>query len=307
MKKPVGAGASAAPTGFYKLLLLAATLLWGASFTVLKGSFDVFQPATVIGLRFGIAAVLLFVIFFRRIMRNLSRETVVLGALLGVIYFLGYWVQTIGLTDTTPGKNAFLTASYVVMVPFVFWLVGRRRPTRLNVLAAVACLVGIGLVSLNEYLQLGFGDAMTLLCALFYALHIACLGRFAQGRDIFALTFLQFSVCGVLGLGIGVSTEQMPTMAAVLDPTALWQLGYLAIGATFLACTFQNVGQTRVAPSQASLIMSLESVFGVLFSIALYGETLTLQVLAGFVLIFIAIVSSEILATKEFKWRKRTT
>lgn len=288
-------------------MLLAATVMWGAGFTVMKDAFDVLQPATLVGVRFALAAVLVLLIFARTIRRNLSADSWRIGAVLGVLYFAGYWAQNVGLTDTTPGKNAFLTASYVVMVPFVFWAIARRRPTRLNVAVAVLCLAGIGLVSVSDSLSLVFGDAMTLLCALFYALHICVLSKFSRGRDIFTLTFIQFAVCGFLGLTVGLATEAQPPVSALFDPTALGQVAYLALCATFLAALLQNVGQSRVAVNQASLILSLESVFGVLFSILLYGETLTLQTLAGFVLIFIAIVTSETLATKEFRWRKRTT
>jgi drug/metabolite transporter (DMT)-like permease len=111
----------------------------------------------------------------------------------------------------------------------------------------------------------------------------------------------------VASLVAGTATEPAPDPAVLLAPSMLAQVAYLTFFVAFLACLMQNVGQTHVPPAQASLILCLESVFGVLFSVVFYGETLTPRVLLGFAVIFIAIVSSEVLATKEFKWPKRKT
>lgn len=295
------------PSWAYKLMLLAAPLIWGASFVVMKYSLDTMGPATLVGIRFVVAGLLVLVFFFKRVRTNLNRKTVTAGIILGVVYFAAYWAQNIGLTDTTPGKNAFLTAAYVVMVPFLYWALSRKRPNAFNIAAAVICLAGIGFVSLDAALTVGFGDGMTLVGGFFFALHMALIPHFARDYDIFTMSFLQFIVCGLLGLAVGVVIEPLPNVAELLNPTMFWQLFYLAVGSSFVASMCQNVGQTHVNPSQASLILSLEGVFGVLISIAFYGEVLSARVLAGFILIFIAVLVSEVLSTKELPWSKRTT
>lgn len=295
------------PDWAFKLMLLAAPLIWGASFVVMKYSLDAMGPATLVGVRFLVSAALMLLFFFRKIRANLNRRTVGAGIALGAVFFTAYWTQNIGLVATTPGKNAFLTAAYVVMVPFLFWILSSRRPNVLHVLAAVVCLVGIGLVSLDEALTMGFGDAMTLVCAFFFALHISLLSKFASGNDVFTMSFLQFLVCGVLGVLFGLATEPLPELSAVLDPSFLVQMAYLALGSSFAASLLQNVGQTRVNPSQAALILSLEGVFGVLISILIYGERPTAQMFAGFALIFLAIVISEVLAERGKTWEKEPT
>ncbi len=287
-------------------MLIGAPVIWGSSFVVMKGAVDVFSPATLIGVRFGLAALIMLPFFFKRIRRNLDRRHLINGLVLGVFYFMGFWVQTIGLTETTPGKNAFLTATYCVMVPFVFWAIAGKRPRFINVAAACLALAGVGLVSIDGTFAIGFGDSMTLVSAVFFAVQMAYLGHVARGSDIFTLTFLQFAVMGVMGLAIGLPLEAQPSLQAVLDPSVIAQMAYLVLASSLLCCLLQNVGQTRVPPAQASLLLSLESVFGVAFSVAFYGETLTLRLVAGFILIFIAIVANETLSSKEPPWiRKR--
>lgn len=290
----------------FKLMLLVATLLWGFGFVVVKDSLDVMPPALLQGVRFIGAALLMFVFFHRTIMRNMNPKMLGLGVFLGVLFFMGYWTQTIGLVDTTPSKNAFLTTAYCVLTPFVYWIVAKRRPTVANILLALLCFTGIGLVSLNDQFQMGWGDAMSLVCALFYAVHMSFLGHLARGRDIFTLAFIQFAVTGVCGLVIGCAFETIPPIESITVDVA-GQVLYLTVCSSFIACLCQNVGQSKVPPVQASLIMCLESVFGTVFSVWLYGETLTARVLLGFALIFIAIVVNDVLANKEFSWRKRTT
>ena len=288
-------------------MLFGCTLLWGSSFFVVKDVTEAVSPATLVGIRFTIAAALVLAFFFKRVAGHADAATVRAGLAMGAAYFLAYWAQTVGITDTTPGKNAFLTATYCAIVPFLYWFVARRRPSRLNIVCAALCLVGVGLVSLDGDLSMRTGDVLTLVGAVFFAAQIALMGKYAGGKDVMALTFWQFAVTGVASLVAGAATEPAPDPAVLLAPSMLAQVAYLTFFVAFLACLMQNVGQTHVPPAQASLILCLESVFGVLFSVVFYGETLTPRVLLGFAVIFIAIVSSEVLATKEFKWPKRKT
>lgn len=283
------------PPVIYKLLIVVATVIWGASFVFMKDAVEVMEPAWLIGVRFTITAVLLTALFWRQVRRALTRRDLVLGAVLGLANFLAYWVQTIGLAFTTPGKNAFLTAVYCVIVPFIYWLVAARRPSRYNLLAAGLGVVGIGCVSLgDETLAMGFGDVMSLASALFFAIHIVLVGRFARGRNVLALTVYQFWMGGICGLAAGALTEAPPDWAAI-TPGFVLNMAYLVLLASCVALVFQNVALAHVPPTQASLLLSLESVFGVVFSVLVYGEQLTPRLLLGFALIFGAILVSELL------------
>ncbi len=278
----------------YKLMIVAATLIWGSSFVVMKDSVEIMEPSWLIGIRFLLTAVVLAAIFHKRVATSLNRRAMIAGAVLGVLIFGAYWFQTVGLVYTTPGKNAFLTATYCVIVPFLTFLITKRKPTIYNIVAAVLCITGVGFVSLTgaDALMLGFGDAMTLVCGVLFALHIVATSRFAADQDILVLTMYQFLVSGILGIIVGAITEPAPT-SACLSPDFVFSMLYLIIFCSCIAMGFQNVALGHVPPSQAAILLSLESVFGVVFSVLLYGEKLTFMLIVGFILIFVSIILSE--------------
>ncbi len=283
------------PVLFYKLLIVVATIIWGASFVVVKDAVDAVSPTWLMGMRFTATAIILVVVFAKKIGRNLDASHLFAGAILGVFSFLGFWIQTIGITDTTPGRNAFLTATYCVMVPFLYWAVAKRKPTVFNIVAAFLCIAGVGFVSLGGdfSISMRWGDAMTLLSAVFFAIHMVLVAKFSERRDVMTITIVQIATSGLCGLLIGVASEPVPDIGSLSFD--FWiQLGYLVLFASCLAMVFQNVAQAKIPPAQAALLLSLESVFGVVFSVILYGEELTWMLLAGFTLIFAAIVISEI-------------
>ena len=196
-----------------------------------------------------------------------------------------------------------------MLVPFAWWLIARKRPTAFNIVAAIVAVCGIWLVSVSssgETLSIGFGEAMTLGCAVAFAAHIVAVSKFAQKCDALVLTVFQFIAEGALGIVFGAATEAFPGVAA-FTPEIIGQMLFLAVFASVVAFGIQNVSLAHVPPTQASLLLSLESVFGVVFSILLYGEQMTLRLVVGFVLIFAAIVISETLPLKEKPCRRKTT
>ncbi len=275
-----------------KLCCLAAALIWGSSFFIMKDTLDALPPNFLLGIRFTGASVILFVAMRRRVLANLNAQTVVRGLILGALLFTAYCLQTIGLTDTTAGKNAFLTGVYCVMVPFLYWAVDKVRPGACNVVAAVLCVAGIGLVSLSGDLSMRMGDALTLCAAVFYALHIVATSKFSSSRDVFVLTVWQFVGAAVLAWVVSALFETAPA-ASVWTPGIVGSMVYLSVMCTCVALLLQNVGTKYTSPSSASLLLSMESPSGVLFSVAFAGEVLTGKVLAGFVLIFLAVITSE--------------
>lgn len=284
----------------YRLLIIAATIIWGSSFVIVKDVTNSMPPAWILVVRFTAAAIIMAVAFLKYRELYFERSHVGFGLLFGLAMFLAYYTQTIGITDTTPGKNAFLTGTYCVIVPFLAWLLLRRRPNRYNIVAAVLCIVGIGFISLDGSLTMRFGDAMTLVCAVFYALHIILVSQFAQGRNIYVLTMWQFVGVAICSLIVGGLFEPMPDWAAV--PMDCWiSLAYLAVACTTVALLFQNIGQAHLPPASAALLLSLEAVFGVAFSVALGAETLTLRIVFGFALVFVAIIVSEVLPERSKK------
>lgn len=280
------------PAWAYKLCLLLAALIWGSSFFIMKDTLDFLPPNYLLAIRFSVAAILLMVFLNRHVRQNLHVGTIARGLILGVIVYTAYCVQTIGLTMTTPGKNAFLSAVYCVLVPFVFWAVERSRPSAYNVVAAAICVVGVGLVSLDSGLGMGAGDALSLACSVFYAVHIVATAIFSRGRDIMALTAWQFVGSAACAWIVTSIFEETPA-ASVWTPQTVASMSYLAVMCTCVALLFQNIGVKHVEPSSAALLLSLESPAGVLFSVLFAGEQLTVRIVCGFALIFIAVITSE--------------
>lgn len=272
-----------------RLALLAAALIWGSSFVIMKNTVDDVPVFLLLAIRFSIAFVVLGAVFFRRL-HGLDRRFILGGMLCGAMLITAYSLQTFGLVGTTPGKNAFLTAVYCVLVPFLAWIFFRKRPTMWNWLAAVLCVAGIGLVSLNGGLTIAPGDALSLLSGVCYALHIIALSRLGEKGDVFALSIIQFGTTALLAWLLHLLTGP----ADVHLPLRIWpQLGYLSVLCTCVAITLQALGQKLTPPSQSAILLSLESVFGVLFSLLLGAEALSFQLFSGFALIFLSVIVSE--------------
>ena len=282
-----------------KPIIVLATLIWGSTFFILKDTLDDVDLMFLLAFRFTLAAGILALVFWNH-WKVMDLRYLWQGTMLGVLLAAAYTVQNYGLMDTTPGKNAFFTAVYCVIVPFLYWAVDKLRPNRWNVLAALLCVAGIGFVSWDGGLSLTVGDLLTLLSGFIYACHIVAVAKVSQGRDIFILTVLQFATTG---LCCWVSTIFITHGIPVggLPQRAWWVLFYLAIAATAVALLFQNIGQKYTDPSSAALLLSLEAPFGVAFSVLFASEQPSSLMYLGFFLIFLAVVCSE----TQFKFLRR--
>ncbi len=274
-----------------QIALLSAALIWGLSFVVIKNALDVFPPMYLLAIRFTVAAVLLAAVFHKQL-KKIDKSMLINAGVAGICLFAAYATQTFGIAETTPGKNAFLTAVYCVIVPFLFWMVGGERPSIWNIAAALLCLLGIGLVSMSDGLSIGRGDLLTLIGGFLYAVHIVVLSRRCNNYDASLVTIIQFVSAGVCAWVVGGLTETFPP-ASAFTGDSLWGLAYLCILASAVAILFQTYGQKHTSPSTASILLSQEAVLGVACSTLLYGEVLTTRLLLGFAVIFVAVITSE--------------
>ncbi|MBE6764198.1 MAG: DMT family transporter [Ruminococcaceae bacterium] len=283
-----------------RLALLAAALIWGGSFVGMKTLTDGMNTQYILLIRFALSALVMAVVLLPRIHR-LRWSAVWRGIVIGVFLYGAYCFQTYGLEHTTPGKNAFLTEVYCVLVPFLYWAVDKSRPDRYNLLAAMLSVIGIGLVSLDSRLTLGLGEGLTLLGGVFFSFHLVAITKLGRGQDTLFITMFQFvgvALCAAVG---AVLFEQPPEISYLLTVQVLGPMAYLVLAATCLTITFQTFGQQHTPPSAAAILLSLEAVFGVLISV-LAGERPTVPVLCGFSVIFAAVLVSE---TKLSFFRRR--
>ena len=282
------------PGWFYRLVLVSATVIWGGNFVVSKLAVGTLHPVWVIAVRFTIAGLLLGLVFLPRVRRCMSPSLLKAGLIIGFFSFLGYGSQFLGLSGTTPAKNAFLSACYCLTVPFIWWLVARRRPTARNLVAAAVCVAGMALVTLQGELSVSWGDGVSMLSALLYGAEIVAIALCVRDHDVITITVVQMVssglIAGLAGLALG-----LPFDAQVLaEPSFLLQMGYIIVLGSCYASTAQNLAQTKVPPAEVSMLFALESVFGTIFSVVFLHEALSAQLLLGFALIFAAILVSEL-------------
>lgn len=280
-----------------KLMLLFAALIWGSSFVVMKNAVDFITPFVLLLIRFSLGTLFMCILFYKEV-KKISRKDLIGGSLAGFALFSAFSIQTFGLQLTTPGKNAFLTAVYCTIVPILSWLCFKRKPHNRQLYAAILCFIGVGFVSLDGNLMINLGDLYTLIGGFLYAIHIIILEKAMEKSSPIIITLLQFAFAAVLSL-IGTLLFEDITLIKNIDSSIFLQILYLAFFATTVCYLFQNIGQKLVNENTASLLLSLESVFGVLFSIILKQEVLTIKILCGFIIIFISIFISEFKGEEE--------
>lgn len=283
---------------FASLGLLLTAAIWGFAFVVVKDSLDYIGPIYMIAFRYTIAAVVMALIFLKK-WKLITKRYILRGALTGSFLFLAYVTQTIGCNYTTAGKNAFLTTVYVICIPLITWLLTKKRPGWYVFVAAIMSVTGIGLLALGtgDAAGLNIGDILTLICGVFYALHIIWTAKYnEQGDDPLFMTLLQFVFCAIYGWILAPLYDGAFPVSAFESVNAsrvVLSILYLGLFSTMLCFSLQNIGLKYVQSSLASLFLSFESVFGVLFGTLILHESLTPRMIFGCVLIFLAVVLAE--------------
>lgn len=274
---------------FADLGLLLVALLWGAGFLFTKRGLDYITPLWMMSMRFVGAAIIMSIVFYKNF-RKISKSDLKAGLIIGIFLYIAFATQTIGLQFTSISNQAFLTATNVVFVPFLVWAVYKKAPDKFAFIGAALATVGIGLITLKEGLHLNVGDMWTLACAVFFAGHIVSIGFFAKDNDPIALTIVQFAVAAVLSLVSALITEPLP---AKIGSEAMVSVGYMVLASTLLAFLLQNICQKYTPSTHASLILSLESVFGTLVAVVFEGEMFNMQMALGCITVFAAILLIE--------------
>lgn len=274
-----------------RLALLVCAMIWGTSFVVLKNALDSMGTMWVLSIRFTVSALIMLAVAGKKI-KNTSKTCIRGSVIMGIYLALAYIVQTYGLMYTTPSKNAFLTATYCVLTPFLAWFVYKRRPGIANVVAGFLCIAGIGFVSLTSgFGNVNKGDMLTVCCGLFYSLQIIVLEQYRDSGDAVTISAIQFATSAAICWVGALLFEAPPTNVSM---NAWLEIAYLSFACTALCFFLQAWGMKYTSSSVAAMLMTLESVFGVLASVLFYNEVITGKMLIGFVLIFCAVFCSEV-------------
>ncbi len=286
-------------------ILMITALIWGLAFIAQSVGMDYVEPFTFNGIRSLIGGIVLIpvALIVKLInkkngkLQNTDTKTLIVGGLsCGVILFFASSLQQYALVDTSPGKAGFMTALYIVIVPFFGCFTGRKPGFKL-VLSAFVALVGLYFLCFdNEKLVLAWGDIYLIAAAAVFSVHILVIDYFSPKTDGVSLSCIQFLVCGILSLPAMFIFES-PSINLILSATTpILYAGILSCG---VAYTLQIIGQKGVNPTLASLILSLESVFALLGEfvygkITGQGTDLSLRVITGCAIVFIAIILAQL-------------
>jgi drug/metabolite transporter (DMT)-like permease len=277
-----------------KIGLMLVAIIWGTGFVASALALENYSAYQILAIRFTIAFLVLLVLNIKRL-KVLSAKTIKRGSLLGVFLFLAFAFQTVGLQFTTPSKNAFLTAVNVVIVPFLGYLLLKKKLSVKSIVGSFVTLIGIALLSLTGSVgSFNLGDILTLICAVFFALQIFVTDLFVNEEETWSLMLLQMGSAAILSwITLFVTGDKLP----VLEFKSLMPVLYLGLVSTLLAYFIQTASQKYTTSSQAAIILSTEAFFGMISSVIILSERVSINMLVGAVFIFIGILIVEL----EFK------
>jgi drug/metabolite transporter (DMT)-like permease len=284
-----------------ELALIAVTALWGATFLVVHGAMQHSGPLFFVAVRF-LTAGLISVVVFRRFLRGLTWAEVGAGAAIGLMIFLGYGLQTIGLQTIPSSTSAFLTALYVPLVPLLQWAVFRKAPKAMAWIGVGLAFAGLLLLAGpgSSGVALGFGEAITLVSTLAIAAEVILISVFAQRVNVARVTVVQLLVAG------GLSLLLVPVVGETLPAFSwLWLVPAVGMGiASVLIQLTMNWAQRTVSPTRATVIYAGEPVWGGIIG-RLAGDRLPGLAILGAALIVAGVLVSELRPPTRPRGRKR--
>ena len=273
-----------------KAALFLTAVLWGSTFTIGKLAAEVFSASFIIALRFLVASLALLVVAYPQ-RKQLDRKYWMYGFWMGLTLFLSYILQVGGLAmDTSPGKSAFLCTTYCVLVPFLHWFLTKEAPKLRHVVCVFLCLTGVGILSLTGGWGMSAGDFLTVASGVPCAFNMVISSIVSKDRNVLLLTTIELWVVTIFAWMFVFVGNSFP---AEFPMGAVGGIVYLGLIATALCMFLQSYGLKYAEPAIGGMIISLESVFGVIFSVIIYREKITLRMFLGFAVIFAAIVLSQ--------------
>lgn len=269
--------------------LFTATMIWGGGYVASDIALETLSSFQTMAIRFFIASIFTTLVAVKEL-KSLTKKELKCGITLGITLFAGFALQTVGLEYTTPSNNAFLTATNVVLVPFIAFIFCRKKIEKRSLIGAVMTVAGAGVLSLNANFSIGLGDSLTLLCAVAFAAQIFLTGQYVGKirptilNSVQMLTSFVLSIFGCVFEGAQFQPTQR-SMAAVL---------YLGFISTTITYFLQTISQKYVDETKTAIILSTESVFAMVFSVIFLHENVTSRMIAGSVLILSAVLISQL-------------
>lgn len=279
------------------ILLILCSFIWGMAFTAQSTAANVIGPFTFVFLRFAISSIVLFALYPLLRKKDAPKLTapekkryLLLGGALGAILFAGCALQQVGIASTTAANSGFITALYIVIIPIVL-RIGGKKVGRLTWVGVAVALAGLCLLCIKADFSVNSGDLITLGCALVFSVHIILIDRHAGSMNAILLSATQFGVVAILALPCMLLTEKL----VAADILSCWvSILYAGVFSGAGGYTLQMIGQKYTQPTLASLLMCLESVFAAIGGWILLGEGLSGRELIGCTLMLSASIIAQL-------------
>jgi len=292
-------------------ILLLITIIWGATFVIIKTALTDVSPLTFVATRFVLAAIILFP-FSLKIRKSFNKTLTLSGILLGVMFFLGFATQTIGLKYTSATKSGFITGTFVIFTPVFQLLFERKKPTKGNLIGVLFVIAGLILLSskgasiLDIFHEIGsgfnVGDFFTLLCAIFFAMYLVYLDMLTKKYEFFPLVILQVGSTALLGIVVAfsLSSFNVEPIKIIINNNVIFALLYTSILATVLSTTLQTKYQKYLTPTKVGIILSFEPIFSAVTAYVILSERISHFSLIGGLLIFAGLLVTELFDKLKF-------
>lgn len=280
------------------IMLFATAIIWGLAFVAQAAGMEHLGPLSFTASRCFVAVVFLYLTYKFFMMKSASyreekfdmKRTLVGGSICGLVFTIAINLQQVSLIYTTAAKASFLTALYIVFIPLIGLFFGRRPSVKI-ILCIFLAMVGTYLLSIKGGLKINRGDLIVILSALIFAIHILLLTKYSTNTNAVLVSLVQFAVCGVISLVGALVLEDISMEAILKSQVTILYVGILSSGVGF---TIQLMALKDLEPVVASMICSLESVFGALFGWLILSQEMTEREIFGAIVIFLATIFAQV-------------
>lgn len=271
------------------IILAVVALVWGTTYAVIKDTLSVVQPFSLMMFRFGFSALILSLMYLKKF-KTIKKVDLKRGIVIGIFMFLAFYFLIISIRFTTASKFSFIAGAYVLIVPFLSWVINKTKLDRYAITGAILATVGLAFLTMERGAVFNLWDLVAGCCSFFFAAHMIAIEKYSGDSDPILLTIIQFITTAVLFIILtGIKEGYNFTILSEIK----WTLGYLVIISTIIPFAIQNIVQRYISSTSTALILTLQSAFGSIFAVYYLDERMTQQMIIGCLLIFIAIVFQE--------------
>ncbi|MDY3060013.1 MAG: DMT family transporter [Fusobacterium sp.] len=271
------------------IILAVVALVWGTTYAVIKDTLSVVQPFSLMMFRFGFSALILSLMYLKKF-KTIKSVDLKRGVIIGIFMFLAFYFLIVSIRFTTASKFSFIVGAYVLIVPFLSWVINKTKLDRYAIVGAILATIGLAFLTMERGAVFNLWDLVAGCCSFFFAAHMIAIEKYSGDSDPILLTIIQFITTAVLFIILTGIKEGYDFMVL---PEIKLTLGYLVIISTIIPFAIQNIVQRYISSTSTALILTLQSAFGSIFAVYYLDERMTKQMIIGCLLIFIAIVFQE--------------